>query len=143
MVMVGRLLLQISARAYECCRRTAAVLVSKANLRRCLLHSNIGKIKLIQFLFSLIPLHATGSNKEWFPAWEIPSVALRVKVVGFALWGISNLSSLGYVGLSSEQVQGYQALVGSCQHRTYWSLNEDKSISLLGFPFDETLPRES
>lgn len=119
------------------------MLVSKANLRRCLLHSNIGKIKLIQFLFSLIPLHATGSNKEWFPAWEIPSVALRVKVVGFALWGISNLSSLGYVGLSSEQVQGYQALVGSCQHRTSWSLNEDKSISLLGFPFDETLPRES
>jgi len=97
MVMVGRLLLQISARAYECCRRAAAVLVSKANLRRCLLHSNIGKIKLIQFLFSLIPLHATGSNKEWFPAWEIPSVALRVKVVGFALWGISNLSSPGYV----------------------------------------------
>lgn len=143
MVMVGWLLLQISARAYECCRRAAAVLVSKANLRRCLLHSNIGKIKLIQFLFSLIPLHATGSNKEWFPAWEIPSVALRVKVVGFALWGISNLSSLGYVGLSSEQVQGYQALVGSCQHRTSWSLNEDKSISLLGFPFDETLPRES
>lgn len=57
----------------------------------------LGKIKLIQFLFSLIPLHATGSNKEWFPAWEIPSVALRVKVVGFALWGISNLSSPGYV----------------------------------------------
>lgn len=57
----------------------------------------LGKIKLIQFLFSLIPLHATGSNKERFPAWEIPSVALRVEVVGFALWGISNLSSLGYV----------------------------------------------
>lgn len=57
----------------------------------------LGKIKLTQSFFSLIFVYAAGSNKEWFPAWEVPSMALRVKAVGSALWGISNLSSLGYV----------------------------------------------